>query len=108
MARITRGKRDMGIKAFKKVLDAYEAKNPGASAELYRQNNASIRIRIVDEKFSRMSKPRRHDKVFKFIADELNDDDLLQELSILLLLAPSEQDSSTMNMEFDDPIPSRF
>jgi stress-induced morphogen len=108
MATILHGSQDKAVKAIKKVLDRYESDHPGAAAELYRQNNASIRIRIIDERFRKTSKPQRHDEVFNFIADELNHDDILQEVSILLLLAPSEQTSSLMNLEFDDPIPSSF
>lgn len=36
------------------------------------------------------------------------DDDSLQEISVLLLLTEKEQDSSLMNFEFNDPIPSGF
>lgn len=108
MASIVRGPRDAAVKAIKNILDLYEQENPGAAAELYRQNTASIRIRIVDERFRRMSKPARHDRVFDFIAEHVADDDLIQEISVLLLLAPSEQPASLMNMEFDDPIPSGF
>ena len=107
MATVVRGSRDNAVDALKHVLEEYEMAHPSAVADLYRQNVASIRIRIVDARFEHMSKGDRHDEVFNFIADRITAD-VLQEVSVLLLLAPSEQASSFMNFEFDDPIPSGF
>jgi stress-induced morphogen len=105
MATVTRGARDALVKKFAKILGEYERENPGAVATVYRQNSAAIRVRVVDERFARMSKPDRHDRVWRFISDRLSDDEI-QELSILLLLSPAEQRSSFLNAEFDDPVPS--
>jgi stress-induced morphogen len=107
MAIITRGRRDKYVKRIKEVLDEYEAEHPGAVASLYRQNSASIRVRIIDERFENVSKSKRHDKVFKFLSDRLEDDEI-QEISVLLPLAPDELKSTFMNLEFDDPMPSRL
>jgi hypothetical protein len=89
------------------VLEEYERQNAGAAADVYRQNSASIRVRVVDPSFADEPKGDRHDRVWKFIAEHLGDEEL-QEISVLLLLAPGEQPSSLMNVEFDDPIPSRL
>ena len=105
MATITRGTVDEYVERIKSALDAYEVQYPGAVATLYRQDPASIRIRIVDARFKGMSKGDRHDQVWDFLAARL-DDDTIEELSILLPLAPEEQPSSFMNAEFEDPIPS--
>jgi stress-induced morphogen len=107
VATILRGSKDRAVTLIKKALDGYEKQNPGAEATIYRQNSASIRVRIIDDRFARMSKSERHDLVWNFLADRLKED-VLQELSVLLLLAPSEQKSSFMNFEFNDPIPSGF
>jgi len=107
MAIITRGSQDGLVLKIKSILDTYEQLHAGAKANVYRQNSASIRIRVVDPRFVSMSTPDRHDDVWKFISDQLTDDEL-QEVSILLVLAPQEERSSLMNLEFDDPIPSRL
>jgi stress-induced morphogen len=107
MATITRGSRDELVEKIKQVLDEYERLNPGSRASVYRQNSASIRVRIVDDNFSGKSKGDRHDYVWDFLIDRLTDDDI-QEISVLLLLTSKELSSSFMNVEFDDPVPSNF
>jgi stress-induced morphogen len=108
MATIVRGPhRDKYVQAIKERLDEYERAHPGSVAELYRQNTASIRIRILDDHFAGMSAGERHDMVWDFLAAAL-DDDTLQEISVLLPLAPKERTDSLMSLEFDDPIPSSF
>jgi stress-induced morphogen len=105
MATITRGPRDAAAAKLKKSLEKYERQHPGAQATLYRQNSASLRVRIVDKRFRPWSKGRRHDHVWNFLAKHLTNEEM-QEISILLLLAPSEQADSFMNWEFDDPVAS--
>ncbi len=107
MSEIVRGERDGAVEALKQAMDEYEAAHPGAVANLYRQNVASIRIRVVDPRFKKMSRPDRHDELYDFLADRVSND-VLNELSILLPLAPSEQPSSFMNFEFDEPVPSGY
>jgi hypothetical protein len=107
MATITRGPRDNVVHALKSALDTYEGEFPGAEASLYRQNPGSVRIRIIDDRFVKMSRARRHDHVWKFLAARV-DEDALSDVSLLLLLARNELASSFMNTQFDDPIPSRL
>ena len=107
MATITRGRRDELVRKLKTVLDEFEKEHPGAIASVYRQNSASIRVRIVADRFDGKSKGARHDYAWKFITDRLTDDEI-QEISVLLLLTPDEQTSSMMNFEFDDPISSKL
>lgn len=107
MATVIRGKSDAYVKKIKDALNEYEEAHPGAQAELYRQNTASIRVRIIDKQFTKMSKAQRHEMVLTFLAERLNQD-TLQELSVLLLLAPTETESSFMNFEFEHPVKSGF
>jgi stress-induced morphogen len=107
MAKITRGRQDKLVGKIKEVLDQYEESHPTATATLYRQNSASVRVRIVDPRFARSSKGARHDRVWKFISDRLDEDDL-QEISLLILLTPPEQASSFINSEFEEPIRSKL
>lgn len=107
MATIVREPQDPAVAALKRVLDEYELAHRGAVASLYRQNSASVRIRIIDDRFANMSKSQRHDLVWDYLSARLADD-TLQEISVLLLLSPKELTSSLMNMEFDHPLPSDF
>ena len=106
MATVTRGPTDSYVEKIRTVLDDYERKHPGAQAEVYRQNSASIRIRIFDDNFASLSKGDRHDRVFDFLAAGL-DNDTLQEISMLVPVVRSEK-QSFISAEFDDPIPSAF
>jgi len=107
MAEVTSGSTDALITALKGALDLYEREHPGADAKLYRQNSASVRIRVVDRGFEGKSKSRRHDQVWSFLSQHLGDD-AVQEISLLLLLTPGELKASFMNFEFEHPLPSSF
>jgi len=99
-----RNRTDMDLQQLKDRLDAYESDHPGATAELYRQNSASIRVRIIHDAFAAMSRTDRHDAVWKYI--EVLGEDILQQVTTLILLPQTELQASMVNMEFDDPIMS--
>jgi len=108
MAEIIRDQQnDAPVQKIKKALDEYEAQHTGAEAALYRQNTASIRVRVIDRLFEGMTKSRRHDMVWEFLAARV-DADTLAEVSLLLAIAPAELRSSLMNYEFDDPSASQL
>lgn len=107
MATVLHGVEDEIVKHVKSVLDEYEKQFAGSKASLYRQNPASIRVRIVDDRFAGRSKGERHDEVWDFIALRLDQDEM-QDISVLLPLTPAELNSSLMNLEFDAPTRSRL
>jgi stress-induced morphogen len=107
MATVLRGVQDEIVNHVKSTLDEYERQFAGSEASLYRQNPASIRIRIVDDRFGGRSKGERHDEVWDFIASRLDQDEM-QDISFLLPLTSAELDSSLINLEFDAPTPSRL
>lgn len=107
MAELTRGKPDQTTRALKNALDAYEQGHADAKASLYRQNSGSVRIRVLDPAFARMSIPARHRSVWRYLSGRV-DSDAMQQVSLLLLLDPDEMGSSFMNVEFEDPTPSRL
>jgi stress-induced morphogen len=75
-------------------------------SEAYRYNSASIRIRIIDDRFRGKSKAEREEMVFpvlKRLPEEIQDD-----IMLLLLLTDDELDLSLLNVEFENPIPSRL
>lgn len=107
MAKIVRGNADEAVEALKDALDAYEVEHPDAEASLYRQNSASIRIRVIDRRFEGMTKSRRHDDIWDFLASRVPEE-TLSDVSLVLGIAPAELRASLINLEFEDPTPSRF
>jgi len=99
------GKVDRKLEEVKRALEVYDAQHP-AAIRLYRQNSASIRVRIVDPKFHGISKGDRHDRVWSYL--EGLPEQTLRDISVLLLLTPEETRTSLMNLEFEDPTPSRL
>jgi stress-induced morphogen len=75
---------------------------PGVEA--YRYNPASIRVRIVDERFRGLSRPERDDMVEPYLRQL--PEETLEDLVILLLLSPDEIPRSMMNVEFEYPSPA--
>ena len=107
MATVIRGPQDERVLTVKQALDAFEASHAGADASLYRQNQGSIRVRVIDRRFEGMTRSRRHDEVWGYLNDQIKDDSI-EDVSMLLLLAPQEQKNSMANLEFEDPIPSHL
>lgn len=73
-------------------------------AEAYRFNWASIRIRIVDERFDNMSRIDREELVLPLIRKL--PEKTRRDITMLVLLAPGEESGSLLNLEFEDPRPS--
>lgn len=107
MARIMSGQADTQVKALQRALEAYEQQHTGATASLYRQNPGSVRIRIIDERFTPMPRSQRHGEVWQFLSANVPED-VMGEVSTLILLPASEVQSSLANLEFEDPLPSQL
>jgi hypothetical protein len=107
MATIIRGDADARVQALKDALDAYEAEHADAQASLYRHNPGSIRLRVVDCRFERMPKSRRHAHVWDYLAARVPED-TMAEISLLLTISPAELQNSFANSEFEEPIPSKL
>lgn len=97
---------DDRLDAIAHALQPYEEQHPNAQVEVYRQNSASVRVRIVDAGFADVSKADRHDAVWAFL--QQLPEDQQAEISVLLLLTPDELEKSFANYEFDHPVPSRL
>lgn len=103
MATVTRKTQsDDYVDKLKSILDEYEQAYPGLKAEVYRYNPASIRIRVVGDLYAGMPKSSRHDHAYDFISQR-SESDLLDEISMLLLLPESEKKNNFTSHEFDDP-----
>jgi stress-induced morphogen len=105
MATIT-GNSDSRLDAVKSVLDDYEHANQGAVATLYRQNSVSIRVKIIDPAFDGLDKPARHKKIWQFL--EKLPEDVQGDITMLVLIAPEEENKSFASMMFEQREPSRL
>jgi hypothetical protein len=102
--KIARGATDDILEEIKKVLSSYQKDHSAAMIDLYRQNSASVRVRIVDPDLGGLSKRERNDLVWKYL-DPLSDRSQA-DISMLVLLTPGETGKSMANLEFEDPVPS--
>jgi len=85
----------------------HEAGFPDTRA--YRHNSASIRVRVRDERFRKLSRVARMD-LLEPIIDKLPED-TRQDLIFVLPIAPGEEKSGEfklMNLEFEEPRPASF
>jgi hypothetical protein len=79
------------------------------TAECYRYNSGSLRLRIIDERFRSRSEAERQalvEPILKQLPESAQED-----LFFVLLLAPGEEASPKnvlLNQEFTDPTPSRI
>jgi hypothetical protein len=105
MAKI-RGKSDRVLVLISKELESYESQYPGSAADLYRQNPAAVRIRIIDPSFAELDRIERDNRVWTYLTNlpaNVRDD-----ITVVLLLTPEESHTSFANQDFEDPIPSRL
>src|SRR6476660_849552 len=85
---IMRGKADPILEEIATVLQSFQKDHPKAKLAIYRQNPASVRVRIIDPVFSKMSRAERNDYGWNYL-DRLSED-AQADISLLLLLTPSE------------------
>jgi stress-induced morphogen len=105
MAKI-RGKSDSVLKRIAAELTRYESEHPRSAAQLYRQNPAAIRIRIVDPSFASLDRIERDDVVWKYL-NKLPGN-VRADITVVLLLTPDELETSFANQDFEHPVPSRL
>lgn len=97
---------DRVLKDIVKALEKFASRHPNAEIEAYRQNSASVRIRVINPEFNGLTRAVREEELW----DSLNElpDETVAEISLLLLLTPAEAQKSFASLEFDDPIPSEI
>jgi|SRR3990172_179990 len=72
----------------------------------YRRNSASIRVRVIDDKFKGKSLLKREAMVQPVIRKL--PEDIQSDIMMLLLLTDDEREESHLNLEFERPSPSRL
>jgi hypothetical protein len=94
------------LRQIVEALKEYDKAHPAAQIETYRQNAVSVRIRVIDPDFAGLGRAEREEELWTLF--NRLPEDVVAEISLLLLLTPEEAKSSFANMEFDNPIPSRL
>ncbi|AMV23830.1 hypothetical protein VT84_05415 [Gemmata sp. SH-PL17] len=93
---------DPVMEAIAAAVRNYTNAHPSAEADIYRYSPVSVRVRVVDPDFRGKSRSERHKIVWPLLY--ALDADILADLTILLLLAPDELESSIANRDFDTPV----
>ena len=103
MAKV-RGKADEIVNSIAEALRKYEEDHAGARVDVYRQNPASVRIRVVDGSFKGKDKTERHAAVWRYL--ESLPEEVQSDVSMLVVVTPDETRVSAGNLEFESPVPS--
>jgi hypothetical protein len=99
-------KPDAILRQIAAALRPYADAHPDAEIELYRQNNVSVRVRIIDPGFKGRSRVEREQEVWGLL--DMLPLDVVGDVSLLLLLTPEETAESLANFEFEHPTRSRL
>ncbi len=94
------------LKQIKGALKDYELRHPQAQVDLYRQNQVSVRIRVIDPDFASHCRSERHEIIWTYL--QHLPEDVSGDISMIVLITPDERMTSFANLEFEDPLPSRF
>ena len=97
---------DRKLTEVRSILGRYQSLHPSAKVEAKRYNSASIRVRVIDPAFEGVHRADRDKELWEMM-QELPDD-TVADLTMLVMLAPSELRTSMANLEFEDPSPSQL
>lgn len=96
---------DIQVQQVLDSLAEYERAHPHAQIEGRRHSNVSIRLRIIDSDFQGLDRLEREPEIWKLL--RRLPEDVLVNITMLLLLTPEEAEYSLASQEFEHPIPSR-
>jgi hypothetical protein len=100
------GRRDAYSERIHRLLrDKYLPRHPRAEFAVYRASPANVHIRILDPDFRGVDIPERDDMAWE-VLDELPDE-VVSDISVVLLLPPEERDAYQLSREFDTAPRSR-
>lgn len=97
---------DQAIQTILAGLAPYQEAHPNANIRVRRQNPVAIRIRIIDPDFEGINVVDREDELWRLLTQL--PEEIVADITVLLLLTPAEATHSLANVEFDDPISSRL
>lgn len=99
-------KPDQCVSQILGILKEYRIAHSAAVIEAYRQNSASVRVRIIDPDFQGHDRVDREHGIWSIL--QKLPDEVQKEITLLLLLTPDEALFSFTSFEFDNPVPSRL
>ena len=97
---------DEDVELVNAAFEPYVHQYPNARFDAYRQNSASLRIRIIDPRFASLGLAERERDVWDLLRSL--PDDVFTQITMLLLLSPDEADRSFANQDFENPLPSEL
>jgi stress-induced morphogen len=95
---------DVQVQQILDILAEYEHAHPQAQIEGRRHSPVSIRLRIIDPDFQGLDRLDREPEIWTLLHQL--PEDVLVNITMLLLLTPEEAEHSLASQEFDSPIPS--
>jgi hypothetical protein len=95
---------DEVLKQIVEALKKYNAAHPRANIVVYRHSSVSVRIRVISSEFKGTRWAEREDDLWPILREL--PEEVMAEISLLLMFTPQEAKKSFANMEFDDPVPS--
>jgi hypothetical protein len=105
MARNRKKEVDLHLSRIRdKLVQDYGTRHPQAQIDVKRYNSVCVYIRIIDPDFTRKRWKTREEEVWK-VLETLPEDSFVQ-ISLLVLLAPKETETSPLNFEFEEPASS--
>ncbi|MGL4463593.1 MAG: hypothetical protein ACRDD1_22330 [Planctomycetia bacterium] len=97
---------DAEMEEILNALAKYESLHPNAEIDANRRNNVTMRVRIIDPDFKGVDRKTRHDDVWNHL--EVLPEEVLSQLTMLLLITPDEKKNSIASIDFDRPATSRL
>jgi hypothetical protein len=94
---------DDDLAQIEAALAPYSNDHGRAIIEVRRRSDVSIRIRIIDPDFKRLDLVEREEELWPLL--ETLPEDVLTQITMLILVTPDEKETSFASMEFDDPAP---
>jgi hypothetical protein len=87
---------------LKDLIADYKAKYPKARVDYYLKDDW-VRLRFIDPSFKGIGKFARHHRLWKYL--ERLPDEIVQDLSMLVAITPSERKLSGYNLKYEDELP---
>src|SRR5207244_950501 len=87
------------------LREKYLPRHPKAEFSVFRSSPANVHIRILDPDVRGVDIPERDDMAWE-VLDELPDE-VVSDISVVLLLPPEDRDAYELSREFDTPTRSR-
>jgi hypothetical protein len=95
-----RGDADANTGAIADALRKYASAHPNAQVDVYRYSPVSVRARVIDQDFHGQSRSERHRTVWPLLSSL--DEEILGDLTLLILLTPEERERSIASLDFDN------